>query len=154
MIAAVSTFLKQAGETAQTHPEAVPMMGKMLLFLLRGYRVGRDLESTIEEFVEQAEKQVKAQAGQPRPDPEQAKAQAQIKVAEIEAQSEAQNAQLNQQAKALDFQVKQKQAEAALQKIAWEMEHDRQQHEQRMTELSMQAQMRAMQPATPTVPPQ
>ena len=36
----------------QMEPDAAPMLGKMLGFVMRGYKVSRDLESTVEDFVE------------------------------------------------------------------------------------------------------
>jgi hypothetical protein len=79
-LAAVGSFLKQGAEAAATAPELVPLMGKMLMFGVRGFKIGKDLEASIEEFVNKAEDNFKAQQGQPKPDPEMAKVQAQQQI--------------------------------------------------------------------------
>ena len=79
-LAAVGSFLKQGAEAAATAPELVPLMGKMLMFGVRGFKIGKDLEASIEDFVNKAEDNFKAQQGQPKPDPEMAKIQAQQQI--------------------------------------------------------------------------
>jgi hypothetical protein len=65
----VTKFIETAGQVVQVSPSFAPLAAKMLQFAVRGFRVGRDLESAIEEFCEKAEMQAKEQAANPKPDP-------------------------------------------------------------------------------------
>ena len=44
---ALSSFVEKALQAAQANPDLIPLLGKSILFTVRGFRVGRDLESTI-----------------------------------------------------------------------------------------------------------
>lgn len=68
-ITAVGGFLQQALPVGQQLPELVPMIGEMLLFLVRGFAAGRQLEESIETAVSQLEQKAKMAASQPPPDP-------------------------------------------------------------------------------------
>src|SRR5262249_43822798 len=46
----VTKYLQVAGQLAMEMPDATPMLGKILQFAVRGFRVGRDPETTIDEF--------------------------------------------------------------------------------------------------------
>ena len=110
----VTKFMETAGTVVMSMPESAPLMAKMLQFAVRGFRVGRDLESAIEDFCDKAELDAKEKASQPpQPNPEQikaqsemAKAQAEIQRQVIENQGEKENAQIDLQAKQLDFEMK------------------------------------------------
>jgi hypothetical protein len=58
----VTKFIETAGQVVQVSPAFAPLAAKMLQFAVRGFRVGRDLESAIDEFCDQAEKQAKLTA--------------------------------------------------------------------------------------------
>lgn len=57
----VTGFLQVGVQTVAAVPEALPLLGKLLQFGVRGHRVGRDLENAIEEFIEATTKKVAAQ---------------------------------------------------------------------------------------------
>lgn len=111
----VTKFMETAGTVVMTMPEAAPLMAKMLQFAVRGFRVGRDLESAIEDFCDKAELDAKEKASQPpQPNPEQikadsekAKAMAEIQRQTIENEGEKENALIDLQSKQLDLQMKQ-----------------------------------------------
>jgi hypothetical protein len=87
-IKAVTQYLQQAGVMAMQMPQVAPLLGKLLQFGVRGYRVGRDLEHTIEEFTEQAvhlAQQHAAMQGQ-QPNPQAIKAQADAARGHLELQ--------------------------------------------------------------------
>ena len=97
-------FLKMAGEflasavpLAQQVPQLGMLAGQMLLFGIRGFPVGREMETVFETALEQLQ-QAASQPQQPPVDPEIVKAQqdAQIKQAEMQqrAQAEQQKMQL------------------------------------------------------------
>src|SRR6185503_2322986 len=85
----VTKYLDTAGMITMQSPSAAPMLGKMLLWAVRRYRVGRDLETAIEEFTDTAMAQAKELAANPRPDPEQIKADAEIMKARSEIERQA-----------------------------------------------------------------
>lgn len=132
-LSALSGFIEKGMQASQMYPDILPLLGKSILFTVRGFRVGRDLESSIEEFIDKAEADAKAQAGKPKPPtPEQikanadiqmaqmdlqqaqikshgdqAKAQAEIQAQQIQAQAEQQNMMLKQQMMQMEFRLKQ-----------------------------------------------
>jgi len=153
-IGAASGFLKQSMEAAAQAPEIVPLLGKMMMFAIRGFRTGRDLESAFEEFIDQAQSlatQAQQQRGS-KPNPEEvkaqteaAKAQAETNKAEIEARSEENNAQLNLQSKQIELQIQQTQAQAQMMQSQREAEYAAQAHQDRMQELAMKRELALIQ---------
>lgn len=140
-IKAVTGYVEQAFQIGAQAPEAVPMLGKMLLFGVRGFRAGRDLESTIEEFVDKMEKQAAQMAGQPKPpSPEVQKEQIALEGIRAKAQAEVEKAQTDAQASAQDNQreMASKQAEMALEreKMQLEMAAARQEFEFKQAEMA------------------
>jgi hypothetical protein len=150
-VKAVTMFVEQAMQLGAQMPDAVPMMGKMLLFAVRGFRAGRDLESTIEEFVDKSEKDAKARQGQPKPpDPkmqaaqaqaqaDEAKAQAEIAKAKIDAQSSADDNQREMASKQMDAEFKRQQLQADQEQMARDAQYKQAEFQMRMAELQMQA---------------
>lgn len=63
---AVTGFMKQTAEIAPAAPQLLPLMGELLMFGVRGFRVGRDLEQSIEDAIQGAQQQ----PAQAQPDPE------------------------------------------------------------------------------------
>jgi hypothetical protein len=148
----VTKFIETAAQVTSGIPEFAPLAAKMLQFAVRGFRVGRDLESAIEEFAEKAELDAKAKAGQPpKPTPEQVKlqteqikAQAEIQAQQIEAQSEHSNLLMEQQIKAMDMKMKQMEMQiqqvrsgAEVKKIGMEMAQTEHEHQSEMKEKHM-----------------
>ena len=126
-IEGVTKYIQAGGEVTMQIPEFAPLAAKMLQFAVRGFRVGRDLESAIEDFCEKAEQDAKAAAANPQAkvDPkvqaEQIKAatakmeaDAEMRSQQIEAASEAQNKQMEIRLKAMDVQIEQLQAAAQI----------------------------------------
>lgn len=118
----VTKFIETAGQVVQATPAFAPLAAKMLQFAVRGFRVGRDLESAIEDFCEKAEQQAKATAANPKPDPEIMKAQSEIERQKIENEGEQANNQANIQLKQMDVQVATIKANADVEKIRLERE--------------------------------
>lgn len=142
----VTQFLQQAMTMGAAMPESVPLMTKLLQFGVRGYRVGRDLETAIEEFSEQAvagiQQRQQAAANQPNPEQQKlqievAKAQSQLGVQQIRAKADTMKANA-------DIQSTQVQAQSDQQQSAAEVERQRLENEgeQRNAQLDvMQKQM-------------
>lgn len=84
-------YLQTAGAMAAEFPDIAPLLGKMLQFGVRGFKVGRDLEVAISEFVEASPEliaKMKAQKQQQQQNPaEAAKAQATIAAAQVDLEN-------------------------------------------------------------------
>jgi len=99
-LSAVGGFLKSATDAAQTTPELVPLMGKMLEWGVRQFPIGRDLEDAIAHAVEDMEKSAqtaKDNPQQPPPDPAMMKVQQDGQIAQQTLQLKQQGQQFDQQ---------------------------------------------------------
>lgn len=94
---AVGSFISAAQGVQD--PAMAPLMAKMLMFGVRGFKVGRDLEESFEETIKKLEKE--AANPQPKPNPEMAKVQGQM---ELEKQKMQNDMHLKQQQMKLDQQ--------------------------------------------------
>ena len=139
---AAGGFLQQALPAAQQSPELTPLFAQMLLFGIRGFKAGRDLEVVFESTFKQLEqKQEQAAAQPPKSTPEEMKMQADQAKMQAEAQKSQQEGAIEQQRMQMESQAQahaQQMEEARIQmeKVAQMAEHQaemaRQQHEQVM----------------------
>jgi hypothetical protein len=108
-ITTVTQFLQQAMMMSSQVPEIAPLLGKFLQFGVRGFHVGRDLETAIEDFSDQAVKlaKQKAEAAKQAPNPQLISAQADMVKAQTTAQSSKSKDQREDKKLALDAQGKQ-----------------------------------------------
>jgi hypothetical protein len=97
-LGAVGGFLKQA---IQAPPELAPLMGEMLLFGVRGFKVGRDIENAFDEAMAKLK-----EPKPPQPDPEQMKMQAAQQQQQMQMQHEQGLEQMKAQTQAQLEQVK------------------------------------------------
>lgn len=93
-LGAVSGYLEKAVPAMEQTPVLGPLAIEMLKFVVRGFRVGKSIEGTID----QAMDQLRQQAQQLKAPPGQAEAQADMQKAQMEAQSDQQIAQTKEQA--------------------------------------------------------
>ncbi len=152
-IGEVTKYLQVALPMSAQVPEITPLLGKLLQFGVRGFRVGRDLESTIEDFCDQATKiakENKAKAAS-QPNPEQIKAEAQAKQAEATAQSAAVRAQADTQKSQADIQTSQieaqtnrEQAQAEVARQGIETQGEQQNNQANMMMKQMEVRMQEM----------
>jgi len=110
-LTSVSSFLEKVLPVGQQHPELVPLLGEMLLFGIRGFKIGRTIEGSFEQFVAQAAQNEKAKAAQPPapppPTPEMIRAQAEVQNAQAKNQMEQVKLQTEQQLEAQKLQFEQ-----------------------------------------------
>lgn len=116
LIAGLTKMVEAWGPIVMAKPALADLAGELMLFGVRSFRVGRSLETVIEETVEK----MKEEAGQPRPPPQpspdelikaqtaQAKGQAEIAKAQIDAQT----ARIEAQAKIAQVQLQTRAAAA------------------------------------------
>lgn len=96
-------FLGEALPILQVTPQAAPMFEQVFLFLVRGFRAGRELEDTIETTMAA----ISQAAQQPKPNPEQEKMQMESQKLQLEQQMHQQTLQLEQQKHEQTMQMEQ-----------------------------------------------
>lgn len=96
-LTAAGSFLQQAVEAGQQAPVMVPLLARMLMFGIRAFPVGKDLESAFQTTLAKLEKQA-AQPQQAGPDPETVKAQAALQREQIVQAEETKRFAIKQQA--------------------------------------------------------
>lgn len=148
-LGAVSQFMQQAESAAQANPAMLPLIGQMLLWGIRGFKIGRELESSFEALVEQLTQQAKNPQPKP-PSPEELKAQNDAKRLDLDQQKlndERQRNQAETQIKAAAAQNTQQQgkldAHAALQAMYEFEENIKLQREELMLKYGIQPMLQA-----------
>jgi hypothetical protein len=90
-ITMVSHFLQQAVPAAQATPEIAPVLVEILKFGVSAFKAGKTLEGMIDNAAEQLNKQIQAQAGQPKPPPielQKVQAESQGRIQEMQAKAQ------------------------------------------------------------------
>lgn len=132
-------------EMLMTVPQAAPLAGEMLRFVLAPYRAGRQMEGAIDDFVDQ----MVAQASQPKPNPEEMAQQAEAQRAQAEMtmkqqelqgkqQIEMTKLQAEQQGREQDAQFKARENQAKLIQIDAQMRRDEQKGALEIQKLQME----------------
>lgn len=162
----VTQFIAQSMQLGAAMPPAVPLLGKLLTFGVRGFRIGRDLELAIEEFADQAaifaQQHAQQQANQPNPamlkaQTDAAKAKAQIQGIELKTKSEQMSAQAEVQRQVVENQGDQanNQADLAGKQLDLQMRLiEKRIEEMRMEMEVMRMKREMMMPPQPPQPPQ
>jgi hypothetical protein len=108
---AVGKFITSISQN--TNPDLAPLLGKLLEFGVRGFRVGKELETAFDVAIHKLEKD--AQNG-PKPNPEMMKVQGQMQLEKAKADAQQQNEQSKLQAdmelKKMQMQLDQQKAQA------------------------------------------
>lgn len=130
---ATGQYLDIVAKTAAGMPMLLPLSIEMLKFCVTGFRVGKNLEGTIDLAVEQMKQQAAQAAQQPKPNPEAMRAQATTQAAQIKVQGSQQENQASEQAETqreqMRLQAQQQQAdkdkahEAQMAAIATQSQH-------------------------------
>lgn len=150
-VVATTAFLEKAMMIGASLPEAIPLMGRLLKFGVRGHKIGRDLEAAIEEFTEETAAKVKERLQQQalQPNPEQMKAQVEMMKAKSQVakdQASIQAAQVKTQADAqknmVDLQTAQLDQQTAAQQSAAEIERQRVENEGERANSAIDAQIK------------
>jgi len=152
-ISEVTKYLQTSMAMAAQVPEILPLLGKLLQFGVRGFRVGRDLESTIEEFCDSAvkiAKQKQAQAAA-QPNPEQIKANAEAQkaqamshAADVRSQADIAKSQDAIKTSGIEAQASQQQAQAEVLRQQQESVSEQQNKQADMMMKQMEVRMRGM----------
>ncbi len=119
-LTAVGGFLDKAVNAAKTSPELTPLLGEMLMFGIRGFKIGRTVEASFEQYLNQA----KQQPAQQQPNPEQIKAQAEVQAKQAEIQLEQAKLQAETQLENMKFQHESQIESQKLQFEQWKTQMD------------------------------
>jgi hypothetical protein len=98
---AAGQFLKEAIPASQQVPELAPVLGEMLMFGIRSFKSGRNLEGSFESALQQMQQKAQ-QPQEPPPDPEMIKIQQQGQIEQGRMQIEQARLQMEQQKMALE----------------------------------------------------
>lgn len=105
LVSALGNFFKEFGPVVQAQPPLAPMVSQLLCFALRRYKVGAELEETVEKAMNEVQQRL-MNPPPPQPDPA---AQAKTEQAQIKAQAEGQKSQMAGQIAQMEAQFKQQQ---------------------------------------------
>lgn len=139
LLQAISQFLPEAMQAGQQMPQMVPLLSRLLLFFLRGYKASRDIESAFEQFIDDMEQQAKNPPPKP-PSPDEIKAQAELQKAQLQMQGEQQKQQGEAQQMQLDAQLQQQKMQADLQVKQEEFKLDQQRNQMEAIKLANEQQ--------------
>ncbi|WP_028747993.1 hypothetical protein [Rhizobium mesoamericanum] len=128
-------FINQAGPIAQQQPMLVPVMGEVLLFVARGFRAGRQLESTLEQTVAALTEKAMTPPPPPQPSPDE---QIKLKTTMVKADAEQQKAKMDMAATAMSHQ-------ADMEKMRGQAAMDMMRHQQSMQQGAVQPQQGTVQ---------
>lgn len=149
LITAMGGFLDKAVIAGAQFPQMIPLLGKSMLWVLRGFRVGRDLEASFEEFIDTSMESAKQAAANPQPDPamemEKTKAQTEIIKAQIDAQAAQAKAQSDQALATIKAQAEMIKAQTAAAQAQRDEEYAAAAHLRRMQELAVESMVGAKQ---------
>jgi hypothetical protein len=119
---AFTSFLGNIVPMSQQMPQMLPLFGELVMFGVRGFKAGRQLEESIETAIEQMQQSAQQQQGQEQPDPRQIEAQAR-------AQKIQQDIQLDQAKTQSDIQMDQARLQSDIAISQSELELKRQESE-------------------------
>jgi hypothetical protein len=119
LMGAISQFLPQAMEAGAASPELKPLLARLLMFFLRGFKASRDIESAFEQFIDDMTRDAAKPKPPPPPTPDQIKAEMmkeqqanENKRMEAQAAMDQANFEREQTAKANDARLEQERAAA------------------------------------------
>lgn len=160
-VQSVGEFIAKAGPIAQAMPPLAPLIGGLLQFAVRGFKVGQELEELIESSMHKAgmllenpppkppppEEMAKLQGIQAKTQAEMAKAQADLQMAQIEAQGKVAQLQAQMQATdqkhAADLQAMSQKHEMEMTRMAADMQNQREKHQMEVHKHGLQMQQAA-----------
>ena len=117
-LTAVGTYIGKAAEVAAISPSVTPLLMELLKFGVSAFKVGKTIEGTIDQAIEEMKEQNKQRAMQPPPpDPEIEAEKVKLEAIKVKAQAEAQKAQMG-------VQVEQQKASIDQQRMQMEQQHD------------------------------
>jgi hypothetical protein len=145
---AFTAGMERLGTVTQTAPEFVPLFGEAMLFALRAFRVGRQVEDLAEQTIAGIVQQQRQQAQNgPAPDPEMMKMQAEMQFKQLveqqKAEAEQAKIQLDNQKLQMDYAKAVKELEVKQEEIFAKAQQAKQDYELRIAELQTKTALEA-----------
>jgi hypothetical protein len=110
-LTALGNFMQQGAQAAESHPELAGMMAHVLLWGVRGFKVGRDIEGVLEQGI----KAIAEAPPEPKSDPAADKAAAEMQKMQAEVQIRQQESQDKMAAAQAELSMKQQEFQQELQ---------------------------------------
>jgi hypothetical protein len=130
-LGAVSNFLQQAAQIQD--PSLKPLLGELLLFGTKGFKIGRDLETAFVTMIDEAKEQAAQPPAPPPPDPS-------IEISKMQQQQQAEANQANMRMKGAELNLKEKEAMEKIQLEREKLDIEREQLRLREREIMLNAQ--------------
>jgi hypothetical protein len=126
---AVGGFMREGVAAAKEDPSMIPVVGQLLLYGVRGFKAGNELEGVIEQFVDQAAKKA---AGPQPPSKDEQRTQAEAQIAQMKMQAQQQSEQAAMQLEQVKLQAENQIEQAKLQLEQAKIQADSQLEQQKM----------------------
>lgn len=139
MATAVGGLLEKSLPIGQAMPQLAGPLGQTLLFVLRTFGAGRDVEGIWEEAIDRMAQMAKNPPPR-QPSPEQIKAQAEQQKMQMEAQAAQQQAALDQQKAQQEFQLEQMKAKLEIEREQMKLQLERERLQMERERLAMKLQ--------------
>ena len=120
-LTAVSGFIKDGIGAVKEDPAMAPLVGELLLYGVRGFKAGRELEGVLEQFVDQATKKA---AGPQPPSKDEQRTQAEAQIAQMKMQAQQQSEQATMQLEQVKLQASNQLEQAKLEFDKWKTQLD------------------------------
>lgn len=124
-LAMAGNFLKEAVPLAMQVPALATLAGQMLLFGVRGFPIGREMEGVFESALEQLAQAQQQPKPEPPPDPAVLEAQAKAQDAQVRLQLDAQKQQQDAQTEHVRLQLEAAKVQLENRRIDLEAERDK-----------------------------
>lgn len=112
---AVTPFIDKTMQVIQATPAFAPLMTELLMFTVRGFKAGRQLESALEQAMQTAQQMAEqAQSQEQPPDPAMMKAQADMQKAQTDMQMQQMKFELEKEKAMLQAQLAQQKAQVEI----------------------------------------
>ena len=132
----VGDFFEKSMQVAQASPTMLPLMSELVMFAVRGFKIGESVEAAFENAIQQLQEQAKQAAQQPPPpNPEMIKIQAQMQLAQVKAEADKKQSETESMVKLMEMKIQEQSA-----KSKEEVEKMIAERELSIKELSIQAQ--------------
>ena len=136
-LTAVSGFIKDGIGAAKEDPAMLPLVGQLLLYGVRGFKAGRELEGVLEQFVNQASQKAQQPQG---PTKDEQRTQAEAQIAQMKMQAQQQSEQATMQLEQVKLQ-----AENQIEQAKLQLEQSKIQAESQLEQQKMQFEMQSKQ---------
>lgn len=140
LVTAVGTFLEKAVPIVQVQPSLVVPMGQTLLWIMRQFGSGRDVEAAWETAIDTLTKAAKNPPPK-QPTPEEIKAEAEKNKQAMETERMQMQAQIDQQKAQMDLQAQQQKNAMEMQKMQAELQMQREEMALMRQKMGMELQM-------------